>query len=57
VDRFAGAAVIVTERLVLAPLTIDDADAMVVVLGDQRLHEFIGGDRPASTSSAISTPG
>jgi RimJ/RimL family protein N-acetyltransferase len=46
VDQFAGAAAIVTERLVLSPLTIEDADAMVVVLGDQRLHEFIGG-RPS----------
>jgi RimJ/RimL family protein N-acetyltransferase len=35
-----------SERLRLAPLTVDDADEMVSVLGDERLHEFIGG-RPA----------
>jgi RimJ/RimL family protein N-acetyltransferase len=38
---------IVTARLVLTPLVPDDADAMAVVLGDERLHEFIGG-QPAS---------
>jgi RimJ/RimL family protein N-acetyltransferase len=34
---------IVTARLELAPLTVADADEMVLVLGDRRLHEFIGG--------------
>jgi RimJ/RimL family protein N-acetyltransferase len=34
---------IVTARLELVPLTVEDADEMVLALGDQRLHEFIGG--------------
>ena len=34
---------IVTERLRLRPLRAEDADDMVGVLGDERLHEFIGG--------------
>lgn len=34
---------ITTERLSLAPLQIEDAEEMAVVLGDERLHEFIGG--------------
>jgi RimJ/RimL family protein N-acetyltransferase len=34
---------IVTERLILTPLTVLDADEMVGVLNDERLHEFIGG--------------
>jgi RimJ/RimL family protein N-acetyltransferase len=34
---------IVTERLTLTALTVDDADEMVHVLSDHRLHEFIGG--------------
>ncbi|GIJ43153.1 hypothetical protein Val02_00390 [Virgisporangium aliadipatigenens] len=38
---------ITTARLVLTPLVPDDADEMAVVLGDERLHEFIGG-RPAT---------
>lgn len=37
---------IVTERLTLTALTVDDADEIVNVLDDDRLHEFIGG-RPA----------
>jgi len=32
-----------TERLVLAPLRVADAEEMVAVLGDPALHEFIGG--------------
>lgn len=32
-----------TERLILAPLGIKDAEEMAVVLADERLHEFIGG--------------
>lgn len=40
-------AVIVTSRLVLRPLHVDDADEMVVVLADASLHEFTGGE-PAS---------
>jgi hypothetical protein len=41
------AATITTERLVLTPLGQADADTMVDVLGDVRLHEFTGG-HPAS---------
>jgi RimJ/RimL family protein N-acetyltransferase len=36
-----------TQRLVLAPLRAEDAGQMAIVLGDLRLHEFIGGT-PAS---------
>jgi RimJ/RimL family protein N-acetyltransferase len=32
-----------TERLVLRPLRVADADELVGVLGDPALHEFIGG--------------
>lgn len=42
-----AAMVITAQRLVLIPLRQVDADAMVDVLADQQLHEFIGG-RPAS---------
>lgn len=41
------AATVVTPRLTLTPLAVDDAGEMVDVLGDERLHEFIGG-RPAT---------
>jgi RimJ/RimL family protein N-acetyltransferase len=41
------AATIATQRLVLTPLRQADADTMVYVLGDEQLHEFIGG-HPAS---------
>jgi RimJ/RimL family protein N-acetyltransferase len=34
---------ILTARLELAPLAVQDADEMVEVLGDRRLHEFTGG--------------
>ena len=37
-------AVIVTSRLVLRPLRIDDADEMAAVLADPALHEFTGGE-------------
>ena len=40
-------ATIGTERLLLTPLRIADADEMVDVLADPRLHQFIGG-RPAT---------
>jgi RimJ/RimL family protein N-acetyltransferase len=33
-----------TERLLLSPLTSDDAEAMAEVLADTRLHEFTGGE-------------
>ena len=45
-SRLAGEA-ITTERLVLEPLRAEDADELAAVLGDERLHEFIGG-RPAT---------
>ncbi|HVV21934.1 MAG TPA: GNAT family N-acetyltransferase [Pseudonocardiaceae bacterium] len=41
------AAAMSSARLLLTPLRADDADAMTDVLGDERLHEFIGG-RPAT---------
>jgi RimJ/RimL family protein N-acetyltransferase len=41
--------VIATERLSLEPLKVADAEDMAGVLGDQRLHEFIGG-RPATVA-------
>ena len=34
---------IVTDRLELRPLVPEDADEMVSVLGDERLHDFTGG--------------
>ncbi len=34
---------IASRRLVLTALIVDDADEMVDVLADERLHEFIGG--------------
>jgi RimJ/RimL family protein N-acetyltransferase len=37
---------ITTERLRIDPLRVEDADEMVTVLDDERLHEFVGG-RPA----------
>jgi RimJ/RimL family protein N-acetyltransferase len=43
-----AAAVIGTQRLELTPLREADASEMGIVLGDERLHEFIGG-RPLST--------
>lgn len=42
-------AVILTERLELRPLQVEDAEELVTVLADERLHEFIGG-RPATTA-------
>lgn len=38
-----SAATIRTDRLWLTPLVADDADEMVMVLGDERMHEFTGG--------------
>lgn len=37
------ASTILTARLRLTPLVVDDADAMVTVLGDARMYEFTGG--------------
>ena len=39
--------IIVTERLRLAPLTVEDADEMIEVLGDVRMYEFTGGRPPS----------
>jgi RimJ/RimL family protein N-acetyltransferase len=36
-------AIITTERLVLVPLSVEDADELCDLLLDDRLHEFIGG--------------
>lgn len=41
------ASTIITERLVLHPLCVEDADEMVIVLADPALHEFIDG-QPAT---------
>jgi RimJ/RimL family protein N-acetyltransferase len=41
------AAIIVTERLRLSPLAVEDADEMVSVLGDERMYEFTGGCPPS----------
>lgn len=40
---YRSAPVIPTKRLVLTPLSVEDADDMVSVLDDERLHEFTGG--------------
>ena len=52
-----AAATIVTERLLLIPLRPEDADEMVDVLADPRLHQFIGGHPPPSRNCAPATPG
>jgi RimJ/RimL family protein N-acetyltransferase len=36
--------VIATDRLSLEPLRVEDAETMAELLGDPRLHEFIGGE-------------
>jgi RimJ/RimL family protein N-acetyltransferase len=38
-----GPAIITTERLVLVPLSVEDADELCDLLLDDRLHELIGG--------------
>jgi RimJ/RimL family protein N-acetyltransferase len=43
---FDGRAAIVTKRLRLLSLRPEDADELAAVLGDERLHEFVGG-RPS----------
>jgi RimJ/RimL family protein N-acetyltransferase len=35
-----------TDRLTLTPLAVDDADAMVDVLADERMYEYTGGRPP-----------
>jgi len=42
-SKFQDGSMLVTPRLKLAPLQASDADAMVSVLDDEKLHEFIGG--------------
>lgn len=37
---------LVTDRLTLTPLTIDDAPGMLAVYADQRMYEFTGGAPP-----------
>jgi RimJ/RimL family protein N-acetyltransferase len=44
---FDESTTIITARLSLVPLQVKDAEEMAGVLGDQRLHEFIGG-QPAT---------
>ena len=45
-SRRDGDATIETARLRLEPLRAENADEMAAVLGDERLHEFIGGRPP-----------
>ncbi len=46
-SRFDDSTTIITGRLSLVPLQVADAGDMAGVLGDERLHEFIGG-QPAT---------
>ena len=41
---FDDGTTILTDRLDLVPLRVEDAEEMAGVLGDPRLHEFIGGE-------------
>jgi RimJ/RimL family protein N-acetyltransferase len=41
------AGIIITERLRLTPLVVEDADEMVTVLDDERMYEFTGGCPPS----------
>ncbi len=45
-DAEAGGPAISTERLLLMPLTVQDAAEMVGLLGDPALYTFIGGRPP-----------
>lgn len=45
--RICDSPTLMTRRLALDPLRPEDAEEMVEVLADERIHEFIGG-RPAS---------
>jgi RimJ/RimL family protein N-acetyltransferase len=42
-----SAGIIVTERLRISPLVVDDADEMVSVFADDRMYEFTGGCPPS----------
>jgi RimJ/RimL family protein N-acetyltransferase len=44
VSGFGAGTMISSERLDLVPLRVEDAEEMAEVLGDQGLHEFIGGE-------------
>jgi len=46
-NPFDDSSTIITRRLSLVPLQVADAEDLAGVLGDERLHEFIGG-RPAT---------
>jgi RimJ/RimL family protein N-acetyltransferase len=43
----AAAGTIVTERLRLSPLVVDDADEMVTVFAHEQMYEFTGGCPPS----------
>jgi len=47
VNPFDDSSTIITRRLSLVPLQVADAEDLASVLGDRRLHEFIGG-QPAT---------
>ena len=47
---FDESSTIITRRLSLVPLQVADAEEMAGVLGDTRLHEFIGG-QPATIAT------
>jgi RimJ/RimL family protein N-acetyltransferase len=50
VSPFDDGTTIVTERLSLVPLRVEDAEEMAGVLGDKRLHQFIGGEPDTITA-------
>jgi RimJ/RimL family protein N-acetyltransferase len=47
VNPFDDSSTIITRRLSLVPLQVADAEHLAGVLGDRRLHEFVGG-QPAT---------
>jgi RimJ/RimL family protein N-acetyltransferase len=49
VTSFDQSTTIITRRLRLVPLQVEDAEEMAGVLADERLHEFIGGE-PATVA-------
>lgn len=44
ISHLSDPSTIVTDRLMLSPLQVDDAEEMVEVLADPALHKFTGGD-------------